>query len=147
MYGLIALSIAITLVVAGALYAYRRIGSVGKIRKIDVEVYLYANTNQTVDFIDWGWMSPGETKPFGCYVFNPSPTLPINITVWAENWIPSNISQYMNLTAITQQPYNLMPGEFTAMYLILTVDPDLPSGFDDFSLDIVVQGKYDPPEP
>lgn len=139
---MVAIAIVATLVVAGVLYTVRRLSSHGHIITLGVDVYRYQNLSDPVEFIDWEYLAPGDIKQVTCYAYNPG-NVPINITIYARNWLPPAAGNYLNLSG-TVDTSPLQPGNFTRLQIQLAVSENT-TGITDFSFDIMVEGSYEPP--
>lgn len=93
-----------------------RIPSVGRIKAIGVEVFWDSNATQTVEYVDWGTIAPGDLVGVTLYFRNTKNT---NFTMILNSsaWEPINASQYLtldwNYTGQIIQPEQTVPVQLT----------------------------------
>ena len=61
--------------------------NVGYIKTVRVGVYSDVECTKEVDFLDWGYFQPGESKNFTVYVKN-NGTVPMILSHNVQNWAP-----------------------------------------------------------
>ena len=122
----------------GSLVTQTRITNIATIKTINVEVYWDVHRTQPITFIDWGSLEPATSKTILIYVYSYSNT-PITLTIYTENWKPTNCTDYMTLTA---EPNNttLQPSQIAEVNLTLTVAPNI-QGITTFAFDIILKGS------
>jgi hypothetical protein len=105
--------------------------SVGVGRSIDV--YSDAQCRNSVGSIDWGTLSPGDSKNVTVYVRNEGETS-IALSIGSYNWTPVEASNYMQVTS-NYAGAVLQPGQVLPVTLTLTVNKTI-SQITDFGVDI-----------
>jgi len=140
---IVALAVVVGLFVGSAVtYAVMqwtwRISSRATLKLMGVGVYKDVNCTIPVLEIDWGIVEPGENKNFSAYTKNES-NVPINLTMWTENWDPANASSFITFSwdySTSEIPVDAsIPATF-----VLNVDPAT-VGIDTFSFIIVIVGS------
>jgi hypothetical protein len=117
----------------GYLDEVRVVESVGFGKSIGV--YREPQCLNTVESIEWGTLSPGETKSYTVYVRNEgenNTTLNLNV----HSWSPAEASNYLTVNW-NYTGYPVKPGQVVAATLTLTVRPEV-RGITDFSMIIEV---------
>lgn len=115
-----------------------KISSMARLKLIGVGVYKDVNCTVPVSEIDWGILEPGETKNFSACIKNES-NVPISLTMWTENWNPTDASSFISLTWDYDESEIPVDGSMPAT-VVLQVDPATP-GIDAFSFIIVIVGS------
>jgi len=140
---IVALAVVVGLFVGSAVtYAVMqwtwRISSRATLKLMGVGVYKDVNCTIPVLEIDWGIVEPDESKNFSAYIKNES-NVPINLTMWTENWDPVNASSFITCSwnhSASEIPVDAsIPATF-----VLNVDPAT-VGIDTFSFIIVIVGN------
>jgi hypothetical protein len=126
----------LTLVTAGII-ATQTIPSNGTITTVNVGVYSNINCTENCTAINWGSLYPGNSTSITVYVKNTG-TVPITLTMNANNWNPTNADDYLTIEW-NQQNTELDVGESVAANLTLTADPDT-GDLQDFNCNIVITG-------
>lgn len=122
-----ALIATILIAVAAFLVATWRIGNVGKIRAIGVEVFEDPGATVPLTLIDWGVLSPGDLAGVTVYVKN---TKNVNFTIAmnSSSWEPPEVEQHItvewNYTGEVLVPEQISPVQITlyVSYDIINVD-------------------------
>jgi len=102
---------------------------------LQIGVYKDAGCTEALTSINWGELSPGQSKNFTCHIKNQG-NMPVTLYMQTENWSPPEASSYIRLrwdcegTALAQG--TVVPATFT-----LHVDPAI-QGVDNFAFDIVI---------
>jgi len=134
--------LATVLIIVGTSFAViqwrRRISNSATLKVLSVGVYKDVNFTVAVTQIDWGILEVGETKNFSAYIKNES-NVPITLTMWTEDWNPTNASSFINVSwnyNATQIP---VQGDVPVTF-ILHVSPEI-SDISIFSFTIVLVGS------
>jgi len=125
-------------IVIGANIVQVTLHSSGKIKAVNVEVFLDQNCTDIASSIDWGMLEKGEQKTTVLYVKNTGNT-PLTLSLTTQNWTPTNATTYIKVS------WNLENATITADQVLqvditMSVLPSV-SGFTDFSFDIVITGS------
>jgi hypothetical protein len=100
-------------------------------------VYWDIGFSQEVTVIDWGVLSPGQSKQVTVYIRNEGNVdLVLNMTT--SNWSPSSAASYITLDW-NREGYPLSSGATVQAVFTLSVSSDI-SGVENFSLDITISG-------
>lgn len=121
----------------GLLTVQFRVANVASIKTVGVNVYSDLNCTQPITEIDWGTLEPSTSKIIPVYVKSLS-NIPINVTVYASDWNPTNCTDYMTLTA-NPNDFILIPSEVVEVNLTLAVSSDI-QGITTFSFFITFAG-------
>jgi hypothetical protein len=113
------------------------ISNVAQVRAVGVEVYEDQALNVPLTRIDWGLLSPGETKTFNTYIRNSGNT-PITLSLSTENWSPSNASSAISV-GWNYSNSTIAARAALAVTFELTVSPTI-TGVDAFSFTMVITG-------
>lgn len=116
-------------------YAFRNVGTV---KAVGVGVYWDAMCTQNVSLIEWGLLSPGESKKVTVYVKNEANTM-ATLSLSTGNWDPPNASDYIMLSW-DYAGQTLAPNAVLPVCLTLSVSPDI-WGIEDFSFDIIITSQ------
>jgi hypothetical protein len=104
----------------------------------NIDIYWDAKCMDAVESIDWGMLSPGETKYLNIYVRNEGESDTVLI-LDVYGWEPADASDYLNV----EWNYTgaaVRPGQSVLISLILTVDPEV-GGVTNFSVTIDVNSS------
>jgi len=113
-----------------------KVPSIGKLKKIGIEIYTDSTLSTKLSQIDWGILGPGDVAEVTAYMKSTG-NKPSNITMHTENWNPSNAGNYITLTWDYPPGRILQPGEVVAIKFRLTISETI-TGIDNFSFDIVI---------
>jgi len=115
----------------------REIRNVGVVRVIGVQVFENENLTSILEFIDWGFVDPNETKTCEAWILNTGND-DIRLSLWTNSWVPANASDWITLS----WDYNdsiVAPKDSIRVEFSLFVDPDI-EGIENFSFDIWLMG-------
>ena len=129
--------IVVSVLAASLLMAYQTIPNQGNVKAVGVGVYWDEGCVNNVTFIDWGFLEPGTAANHVVWIRNEGNT-PIVLNMTVENWSPSNVSDFLDLTW-DYSGQVLDVGQKIRVGLILSVSSGV-SGVDEFSFDIVIVG-------
>ena len=115
-----------------------RIGSIGAVKAVNVGVYWDVDCSVVVTHLDWGVVEPGGSGNKVCFVRNEA-NVPIELSLFTENWSPLNASDYLSLTWNYDGAF-LEVDEAVQVTFTLAVSSEV-FGFTDFSFDIIVVGS------
>ena len=101
-------------------------------------VYWDKNCSKMVKSIDWGVLTPGETKEVLVYVRNEGNETCILI-LKPVSWNPSDASNYLSFTWSSEDK-EIGAGEIINVTQSLTVSPNT-MGISNFSFDIIFEGR------
>lgn len=99
-----------------------------------IGIYWDAGCTKTVSSIDWGVLSPGQTKEVVVYARNEG-NQPVLLTLTPMNYSPANASKFLNFTW-TCANAGVVPGKAVQVTQGLYVSPNT-GGISAFSFDIV----------
>lgn len=118
-----------------------RIKAAGKIKALGCQVYSDPTLTTPLTLIDWGTMSPGDTKAVTMYVVNTGNT-PALLSLSTAEWTPTQAQQHFTLTwNYTNTP--LQPLTPLTLQLALTAKPTI-TGITDFSFTITITATEPP---
>jgi hypothetical protein len=112
-----------------------RIPASGDIKAVGLEVYGDPACTVPLLSVDWGLLSPGETKSVTCYLKSTS-NVNASLLLSLAGWVPKEAEEFITLvwdqegTVIT--PDTVLPAEFT-----LHVDSAV-HGISSFSFDVII---------
>lgn len=129
--------IALATCVAALLTSETRIPSVGTIKTVGVGAFWDINCTSRVIEIDWGIVEPGYHVNTTIYLGNEG-NAPITLSLDAENWSPSNASNYITLSW-DYAGQTVDPGAVIKVNVILAVSSNV-TGITNFAFDIVITG-------
>jgi hypothetical protein len=134
--GVSVLAVMLSLVAAyGLLQVQVRIPATGTVKAIGLGVYSDQACTVALSSIDWGLLSPGESKSYTFYLKSLS-TVNASLSLSNGNWEPSIAGSYISLSWNREQ-YHMAPGEAILAVLTLQVS-SLIQGVSSFSFDAVV---------
>jgi len=133
--GLILASVEYTL---GLLSSSVRLNSSGVVTSVNLAVYWDSACTNQVTSIDWGMISPGESKSVQVYVKNMG-NVPITLSFSTESWNPAGASSYITLTWDYASGTKIQPNNVLKVTLTLTVSSNI-QGITNFSFNIVITG-------
>ncbi|MEM2738679.1 MAG: dockerin type I domain-containing protein [Candidatus Bathyarchaeia archaeon] len=103
-----------------------------------IGVYWDQNCTKSVASINWGVLSPGDSKTITLYIRNEE-DVSLTITITATNWNPSNANKYLTLSC-QQNNTCLKPQKTIEIQLTLQVSPNI-RDIEGFNFDILFEGK------
>ena len=100
------------------------------------QIQLYEDLNVTIPLtpINWGTLSPGESRNRTIYITNAN-NVSWTLTVRTANWTPAEAEQYINFTMANT---TLKPASVTPVTFTLTVAENVPSNLK-FSFNIFLR--------
>jgi hypothetical protein len=104
----------------------------------NIGVYWDQSCSNTVSSIDWGVLSPGQTRQVVVYVRNEG-NQSILLTVTSANYSPANASSYLNFSWTCGNPA-VAPSKTVQVAPSLYVSPYV-KGNSSFSFDVIFGGK------
>ena len=125
----------LTSLTLGRLQRSATIGSSGTVKAVGVGVYWDSDCTNRASSINWGMVEPGSVNNVTVYIKNES-NAPITLSLQAENWNPTNASDYMRLSW-DYGGQEIGVGEVIPVVLSLTVLDSI-TGITNFSFDIVI---------
>jgi hypothetical protein len=117
--------------------SYRQILSIGRVKAFGVEVFNDQACTINATQINWGMVSPGETKNYTLYARNPG-NVPITLTLATTGWQPANATLFITLSW-TYNGSVIAPAAVIPLTFQLAVIPSI-SGIDNFSFTIIITG-------
>jgi hypothetical protein len=112
-----------------------RIPASGDIKAVGLEVYSDPACTISLVSVDWGLLSPGETKSLVCYLKSTS-NVNASLLLSLAGWDPAEAEEYITLVwdqeGAVITPDTVLPAEFT-----LHVDSAV-HGISSFSFDVVI---------
>jgi hypothetical protein len=112
-----------------------RIPASGDIKAVCLEVYSNGACSVPLLSVDWGLLSPGETKSFVCYLKSTS-NVNASLLLSLAGWVPAQAEEFITLVwdleGAVITPDTVLPAEFT-----LHVDSSV-HGVSSFSFDVVI---------
>jgi len=115
----------------------QRIPNVATVKAVGVGIYKDVNFTVSVTEIDWGIVEAGENKIFSVYIVNRS-NVPITLSLSAQNWNPTNASNFISLTWDLEGA-QIEVSNYKPATLSLHVSPPI-ADITTFSFDIVIVG-------
>ena len=116
-----AISLAIVVMTTAALQSQPKIPATGKIRTVDIAVFSDPTCFVQLTSIDWGLISPGETKNLTIYVKSLS-TVDAVLFLGSEDWVPSHSASFIQLSW-NRAGTAIKAGEVVSALVSLRVDP------------------------
>ena len=102
---------------------------------VQIGVYKDADCTEALTSINWGELSPGESKNFTCHIKNQG-NMPVTLYMRTENWSPTEAAGYIRLTWDCEGTV-LAQGTVVLTTFTLQIDSAI-QGVDNFSFDIVI---------
>jgi hypothetical protein len=133
----VAVMLLVTLLASGALISSKTVASTGIITITNIGVYSDSACTQSLNSINWGTISPGNSATRTIYVKNLG-TTEVTLSMSRENWTPANADGPITLTW-NQQDVTIASNEVATATLTLRVSSSV-SGISSFSVDIVISG-------
>jgi len=109
--------------------------SSGKVITRGVGLYEDSASSRPVSEFRWGMVEPGLTNHIEAYLQNEG-NVPIKLSLYAVNWIPSNASSYMEFGWDYDNSI-LNPDNAFRVTFHLSVLPDV-EGIVDFAFDVII---------
>jgi len=106
-----------------------------RVKGVGISIWWDYNCTTKVEYIDWGFIEPNETKTVTLYIKSRS-NVNITITMTTENWEPTNASKYIAVTW-NREGYMLPPKTVTPVDINLHVFSNI-TGIDTFNFDIII---------
>lgn len=122
--------------VFGAMFATQTFSNTAAINAVGVGVYSDSACSIKVTSLNWGTLSPGESKSQTIYVKNVG-SVPIVLSMSVGNWTPSNAG--VITVTWNRQGSTLSAGSSISATITLIVPPNI-SGVTSFSFDITITG-------
>lgn len=122
--------------VFGAMLATQTFSNTASINAVGVGVYSDSACTMKVTSLNWGTLSPGESKTQTIYVKNVG-SVPIVLSMTVGNWTPSNAG--VITVSWNRQGSTLSAGSSISAAITLTVPTSI-SGVTSFSFDITITG-------
>jgi hypothetical protein len=134
--GLSVLAVMLSVVAAyGIQQSQVRIPATGNVKAIGIGVYSDHACTVALSSIDWGLLSPGESKSVTFYLKSLS-NVNASISLSNGNWAPTIASSYISLSW-NREGYRMVPGEVVSAVLTLQVSSSI-QGVNSFSFDAIV---------
>jgi hypothetical protein len=111
------------------------ITATGKIVAVNLGIYSDQACTTVLSTIDWGSLTPGQTKTVTCYLKSTS-TVNSTLSMSTGSWNPSSTSSYITLSW-NREAYKIKPSEIVSATLTLTVSPSI-TGISSFSFTITI---------
>ena len=115
-----------------------RVASSSIIKTTGVNVFWDQNCTEQVAEIKWGILEPNSSTIETVYVKSTTSNVAITVTIFTENWNPTNCTDYMTFTA-SPNDFVLNPEESKVVDLTLIISDDI-KGIKNFSFTIVFSG-------
>jgi len=123
--------------VLGALMATQTFNNTATIKTAGIGVYSDTGFTQKVTSLDWGTLTPGETKAKTLYIRNEGSTQ-ISLSMSVGNWTPPSTSDYITVIW-NRQGTILNVGSSTSAMFTLSVSQSI-TGITSFTFDITITG-------
>ena len=115
----------------------QQIKNKGVIRVIGVQIFEDANLTSVLQEIDWGLVSPNETKTFGAWVLNTGNDQ-VKLLMWTQAWLPLNASDWITLSWNYSETI-IQPNASIEVKFLLHVDANI-RGIENFAFEIWIMG-------
>jgi len=112
--------------------------NVGYVKTIGVEVYFDAECTNEVNFIDWGYLQPGESKNLTIYVKN-NGTISMILSHNVQDWNPPAAENYITFSW-NGEGKTVEKGDAIPVTLTLHVDENI-TNIENFSFNLVIIGS------
>lgn len=110
----------------------------GTVEAIGVGIYWDNNCTNVVSTINWGALSPGETKSITFYVRNEETENAI-LDVKTDNWDPTNAVNFMTL-GWNYSGNSIAPSKIVKIQLTLSISSDI-EGITNFRFNIIIEAQ------
>jgi len=114
----------------------KRVGSTGRIKAINVQVYGDSSCTNVIDEFDWGILEPGDSVSKKIYVKHNS-KFDHTLSVYDSGWDPVEAGSYLTLSC-DKDGMILGPKKVIEVILTLTVSNEI-SRINNYSLNIVIE--------
>lgn len=114
----------------------KSVGSSGRIKAINVEVYSDSSCTNIIDEFDWGILKPGDSVNKKIYVKHNS-KFDHTLSVYDSGWNPVEAGSYLTLSC-DKDGMILGPKKVLEAILTLTVSNEI-TGINNFSFNIVIE--------
>ena len=114
----------------------KRVGSSGRIKAINVQVYSDSTCTNIIDEFDWGILEPGDSVSKKIYLKHNS-KFDLTLSVYDSGWNPVEAGSYLMLSC-DKNGMILGPKKVEGAVLTLTVSNEI-SGINNFSFNIVME--------
>jgi hypothetical protein len=114
----------------------KRVGSSGRIKAINVQVYGDSSCTDVIDEFDWGKLEPGDSVNKKIYVKHNS-KFDHTLSVYDSGWNPIEAGSYLTLSC-DKDGMILGPKKVVEAIITLTVSDEI-SGINNFSFNIVME--------
>ena len=128
---------AATITAFGVLSNNRSIQSYGIVEAVNVGVYWNSGCTNVTSSVNWGVLSPGNSKSIIVYVKNEG-NVAVKLSLVAQNWNPINAPNYMTLSW-NREGQIVNSGSVITATLTLSISSSI-SKITNFSFDIVITG-------
>lgn len=135
----VGIAVAVTVGIAvGILVAVQvaKIPATGRIVTLGVNVWTDATKTEKVASVDWGDISPNETKMFFCCIENTA-NVPTTLSIKTDNFNPALAEQYLIISWNIPQGTVLQPKQTYNTEIYLTVTNDA-KDVTEFTHDIII---------
>ena len=82
---------------AYSLSAFLSVTNVGVVKAVGISIYEDSDCIIPLTQIDWGIVEPDSTVTYDAWLCNEG-NVPVRVSLYTENWIPLNASDFMDLT-------------------------------------------------
>lgn len=110
--------------VAALLIASYRISNTGKIRTNGLNIYADSYCTIQLKSIDWGLMSPGDSKGQVLYC-RPEGNVNVTLSYSTSDWIPASAASYLSTGWNYTAGSKIQPFEVRIVLFTLTVSPTI----------------------
>ena len=111
------------------------ITATGKVVVVNIEIYSDQTCTVKLSSIDWGSLTPGQSKSVTCYLKSTS-TVNSTLSMSTGSWNPTSASSYISLSW-NREGYKIKPAEVVSTTLTLTVSQSI-TGISSFSFTITI---------
>ena len=94
---IVLLIVSLTVVLVYALSAFLTIQNYGLVKAVGTNIYQDADCTIALTHIDWGMVEADSTILYEGWLRNEG-NVPVTVTLYTENWVPENTSDFMTLT-------------------------------------------------
>jgi hypothetical protein len=127
----------LTMTTTGLLSVNQTISSTGAVTAINVGVYSDSTCTNELTSIDWGTISPGNSKDITIYLKNTG-NAQITLSMTTTNWTPVSADGPVTLLW-DKENAKLNPDQVATATLTLSISESI-NGIINFSFDIVITG-------